>query len=170
MKKILFSLMLALVIMCSAVSPAYAAEPESSPYNIQEETDGSTVILFDDGSSITISPVYNDSNPQNNTRATTKTTSGNKDAIFKDSDGNIEWKYTLSASFSYVSGVSSTCTNCSYSTTTNDSSWTFSDGSATKSGNVATGKGKYVKKILFITVNTYNIDIHITCDTYGNLS
>ena len=39
-------------------------------------------------------------------RATTQTKNGLKDVKFTDSDGNVEWKYTLSATFSYVYGSS----------------------------------------------------------------
>ena len=95
---------------------------------------------------------------------------GEKYATFEDSAGKVEWEYTLSAAFSYVSGSSSTCTSASYSKNIYDSSWSFSDGSATKSGNVATGKGKFVCKILFIPYKTYTIDLSITCDIYGKLS
>ena len=51
-----------------------------------------------------------------------------------------------------------------------DSSWTFSNGSATRSGNTAYGKGHYTKKVLFITTKNYDVDISVSCDKYGNIS
>ncbi|MGM9681333.1 MAG: hypothetical protein ACI3XR_07500 [Eubacteriales bacterium] len=144
------------MLMVTAL-PAFAEETGASPV---QTDDGSTVIYYEDGSKLTVSPARI-VETQSSARATSKTVSSGRDATFTDSDGTLQWKYTLTATFSYVEGVSSTCTNASYTQTIYDSSWTFSDGSATKSGNVATGSGKYVKKILFITVNTYNIDIHL---------
>lgn len=166
MKKTLLSVFLTVALLCTAVMPAYAVESEPTAEQLD---DGTTVIYYDDGSSITISPVYG-VKESSGARATSITTSGNKDVTGKDADGNIDWKYTLSATFSYNPSISSTCTSASYKKTIYDDSWYFSDGSATKSGNTAYGKGKFYKKILFITGSTYNIDIHISCDKYGKLS
>lgn len=172
MKKILTSILLTITMLFVVVVPSFATEPEivRQPTNIQNHDDGTTTVYYDDGSILTISPVYNVKENESMSRAASKTTSGNRDAYFTDGNGNREWIYTLSASFSYVAGVSSTCTSASYSNSTYDSSWTFSDGSATESGNTAIGEGKYVKHILFVTVNTYNIYLTISCDVNGNLS
>lgn len=171
MKRILTTLVLAITMICVATLPALATEPEllPTPTSVTEASDGTTTVFYDDGSTLTISPVYVTSE-QSLARAAAKTVSGGKDATYKDSDGNLEWKYTLSGTFSYVPGVSSTCTSATYKNNIYDDSWSFSDGSATKSGNKAIGKGTYVKKFLFITTKTCNVDISITCDTYGNLS
>lgn len=172
MKKFLTSILLAITMLFATVLPAFAVEPEivPQPISIQESDDGTTTVYYEDGSILTISAVYNVAENESISRATSETTSGSRDAYFTDGNGDLEWKYTLSASFSYVPGVSSSCTSASYSNSTYDSSWSFSEGSATKSGSTAYGKGKYVKQILFVTVNTYNIDLSISCDVNGNLS
>lgn len=172
MKKFLTSILLAITMLFATVLPAFAVEPEivPQPIGIQESDDGITTVYYEDGSILTISAVYNVIENESISRATSETTSGSRDAYFTDGNGDLEWKYTLSASFSYVPGVSSSCTSASYSNSTYDSSWSFSEGSATKSGSTAYGKGKYVKQILFVTVNTYNIDLSISCDVNGNLS
>lgn len=172
MKKVLMSILLAITMMFAMVLPTFAVEPEivPQPISIQESDDGTTTVYYEDGSILTISPVYNVTKNESISRATSETTSGNRDAYVQDANGKIEWKYTLSASFSYVPGVSSSCTSASYSNSTYDSSWSFSDGSATKSGSTAYGKGKYVKYILFVAVSTYDIDLSISCDVNGNLS
>ena len=159
-------------MLFATVLPAFAVEPEIvyQPMSVQKSDDGTTTVYYDNGSILTISAVYNVIEDKRTARATQKTISGSRDAYFTDGNGDFEWKYTLSASFSYVPGVSSSCTSASYSNSTYDSSWSFSDGSATKSGSSAYGKGKYVKQILFVTVNTYNIDLSISCDVKGNLS
>ena len=172
MKKVLTSILLAITMLFATVLPAFAAEPEivTQPTSIQESYDGTTTVYYDDGSTITISPVYAVKEYESISHATSKTTSGSRDVYGKDSSGNLEWKYTLSASFSYVPGVSSSCTSASYSNSTYDNSWSFSNGSAKKSGSTAYGNGKYVKYILSVAVSTYNIDISISCDVNGNLS
>jgi len=166
MKKCLLSFVLAITILCVFSLPTYAAETISPTV---QDADGATVIYYEDGSSFTITPVRVDESA-NLMRATAKTKSSSRDVYFTNAEGVMEWKYTLSATFSYVEGVSSTCTNASYTQTVYSGGWKFSDGAATKSGNVATGNGKYVKKILFITAKTYNIDIIISCDKYGNIT
>ena len=87
-----------------------------------------------------------------------------------DSNNNIQWVYTLSAEYWIEEGISVTCTKADYSTTINNSNWKFSDGATTYSGNTAYGKGKFTHKVLFITTKTETIDIHLSCDSYGNLS
>lgn len=166
MKKTLLSVFLTVALLCTAVIPAYAADTEPTA---EQFDDGATVIYYDDGSSITISPIYG-VEEENITRATEQTVSGARDVTFKDSDGNLECIYTLYAAFSYVYGVSSTCKSTTYNKTIYVDSWTFSNGSATKSGNTAYGKGHFTKKAFFITIKNYDIDISISCDKYGNLS
>ena len=165
MKKFIIPILLVLATVFSAL-PVFAEETTPS---VITTDDGSTITYFTDGSSITVSPVR-DAVEANLVRATTQTLNKSKDVTYKDSDGNIEWKYTLSATFTYEYGVSATCTKASYTKTINDSAWSFSDGSATKSGNVATGKGTFKYKVLFITTQTRNINITLTCDKYGNVT
>lgn len=164
MKKKLLSIVLAFTILFAATIPTYATE---SPTDIIHTDDGSTIIYNEDGSSFIISAPYG--TETQGSRTTVRTITKHKDVTYQDSDGNLVWKYTLTGTFSF-DGSSSACTNASYTQSIYDSIWTFSDGSATKSGNVATGKGKFVSKFLFITVKTYNIDIHLTCDKYGNVT
>lgn len=60
MKKVLTSILLAITMLFATVLPAFAAEPEivTQPTSIQESYDGTTTVYYDDGSTITISPVY----------------------------------------------------------------------------------------------------------------
>lgn len=166
MKRVLLSVFLTIAMLGTVVLPSYAIEPSC---NTVQNEDGSTVIYYDDGSHLTISPVRIIGN-DTVARATTQTKNGLKDVKFTDSDGNVEWKYTLSATFSYVYGSSVSCTSAKYSNNIYDNAWSFSNGSATKSGGTAYGRGHYAKKVLFVTVKNIDIDISITCDKYGNLS
>ena len=87
-----------------------------------------------------------------------------------DSDNNLEWKYTLYATFEYEYGVSSVCTNAYYVQNIYKGNWTFSNGAAYTSANSATGTGRYVEKYLFITVNTIEVSLTMTCDVFGNVT
>ena len=126
-----------------------------------------SVVYFDDGSRLVISPVY-ETKDVTSIKTAANTVTRCRDAYYEDSEGNMEWKYTLTATFSYNYGVSSTCTNASYTQIIYDSKWSFSDGSVEISGNTAYGKGHYVKKWLFVTKEA-DIDISLSCDIYGNV-
>lgn len=162
MIKKFFVLCLAVICLAAQFSLPVMAETTADEGQAQ-------VIYFEDGSYLTISPaVVVEEN--SNTRASTLTKTGTKNATYTKSNGDLAWKYTLTATFSYVSGTSSTCTSASYTKNIYDTSWEFSNGSATKNGNKATGKGTFKDKFLFVTTQTHNVDISLTCDTYGNLT
>lgn len=148
------------------IVPVYAADDTS--YTVQLE-DGSTVTYFSDGSKLTVSGVIEDESTTS-TLATAKTVTKHREATYTNGNGEVDWRYTLYATFSYVPGVSSTCTNTYYTQNIYEGNWTFSNGSATKSGNKAYGKGTYELKVLFITTKTCNIDISLTCDVNGNVT
>ena len=163
MKKIFVSIILLAAILCMSVSPVFATEPE--PTVVQYE-DGSTVVYFDDGSTLTYSPVKV-IEEQVSPYVTVQTKNAYKEAKFTNTNGTVEWVYTLTASFTYVEGLSCKCTSATYTKTIYDNNWTFSNGSATFNDRTAYGKGHFTKKLLGITVKNYDIDITIKCDTYG---
>lgn len=164
MKRIIVSVVLIVALIFTAVSPAFAAE--AAPTIVQAE-DGSKIIYYDDGSTVTISPARIVES-QTSTYSITK--SHAKEVTYTGVGGNVEWTYTLTATFRYVPGAYAVCDEASYSVKINDNDWTFSNGSATYSGNVAYGKGTFVKKVLGITVKTVDIDISLTCDKNGNIT
>ena len=164
MKKALVLLM-SIVLSITIALPAYASS-EAVTSDIISVNDYTELIQTDDGGYISVTLVSNDVQ----TRAAT-TKQGNKKVTKYDSDGAILWEYTLSATFSYVYGESSVCTDATYSVDNNSSIWFFSNGSTAKSGNVAYGYGKFDRKLIgLIVVETVNIDISVTCDIYGNIS
>lgn len=166
MKKTVFCILLVIATLFMSILPASA--DETNPSTIQNE-DGSTVTIFEDGSMLTVSAAYGDDEPIN-ARATTLTVTKHKIASYSNADGELQWEFTLTATFSYIVGLSSTCTSASYSKSIEGSGWSFSDGSATKSGSTATGKGTFTKKMLFITTRTDNVNISLTCDKYGEVT
>ena len=166
MKKIFLCIFLVVTTILSTALPVFASESQSSTIITD---DGTTITYFADGSTLTVSPAR-DADEQYGARAPTQSVTKSKDVTYEDANCDVSWKYTLTATFSYEYGVSSTCTSTSYKKSISNNSWSFSDGSATKSGNVATGNGTFKYKVLLITIKTYNIDIHLTCDKYGNVT
>ncbi len=97
--------------------------------------------------------------------------SGSKTVTKYNSDDEMLWKYTLYGTFHVNEGVSSVCTRADYSTVIEQNSWSFSGCSAYEVGNTAHGVGTAKNKALgFIVIETFDIDIIISCDAYGNLS
>lgn len=142
MKKIIISaFILPIALLINAMSAQAVTE---IPFDAQTESEES-IVYFDDGSRLLISPIY-ETTGTSSIKTVANTITKSRDAYFADSNGKIEWKYTLTATFTYDYGVSSTCTSASYTQTIYDDQWSFSEGSATKSGNTAYGKGHYVKK------------------------
>ncbi|MCH5341156.1 MAG: hypothetical protein J1E01_06800 [Acetatifactor sp.] len=165
MKKIiLFVFILPIALLINTMS-AHAAEEISSDVQAGPEA---SVVYFDDGSRLVISPIYG-TKDGSTIKTAANTVTRSRDVYYEDSNGNLELKYTLTATFSYNYGVSSTCTSASYTQTIYDDKWSFSDGSATKSGNTAYGKGHYVKKQWFVVIKDVDIDISLSCDIYGNV-
>jgi hypothetical protein len=160
MKK-LIGLILSLSIVCSLlIFPANA----SSELSITDSAP--TIITFEDGSYLTISPIQS---YESNSRAIT-TKNAYQLYTFTNTSGELEWEFVLNATFNYVYGTSVTCTAASYDYTIYANSWKFSDGSASYSGATAHGYGTFKNKVLFITTKTINAELEITCDVYGNLS
>ena len=166
MKKIISSIITLSVLLLFISTPVYAAS--STPQNINVTAD-SSIIYLEDGGKIVISPAYKASSDCTEIAAV-KTVTVSRDIYCDNDNGKKEWTYTLTASFSYEYGISSTCTDASYTQVINDTHWSFSDGSATRSGNTAYWKGTYIKKELSIVVKEVNIDISLSCDIYGNVT
>ncbi len=167
MKKRIFSILLTFLFVFALTPSVFAANDiELDDQNITE------IVYLDNGSYITVKFITQDITPLSlmSTNSTSFTKTGNKVVTCNDKNGNLEWEYTLFAEFEVIEGISVTCTSSTYSQTIYANDWSFSNGSATKSGNTAYGVGTFKRKILFVTVDTANIDISISCNVYGNLS
>lgn len=86
-----------------------------------------------------------------------------------NSSGSMIYSFTVSAVFYIQPGISATCTSSSYSRTINDSTWSLSSASTYRTGNSAVGNAKFVKKILFVVIETNYIELILRCDSYGNM-
>lgn len=161
------SIMLSVLLLFLLILPVNAETGEPIAETAVYNDDGSSIICFSDGSKLSISAVKTTDAPFS-TCVTAHRYS--REATYSDAGGDLQWKYVLTGDFTYEYGKSSACINAYYTQEMYNSSWSFSDGEAIKSGNMAIGKGVYKLKMLFITVKTFNIDISLTCDVYGNVT
>lgn len=153
MKK-LFSLIAVITILFTMSSVAFATNDASD--SIEYFSDGSYIII-----------TLNTENSISTYATNTKT--GTKDATYYDSDGNILWKATLRATFTYT-GSSATCTNAEVVYSTYNTAWKNTSKSATKSGNTATGNVTFKRYVLGIPVETIDKTITMTCSASGVIS
>ncbi len=101
---------------------------------------------------------------------TRNTITGNKEYYQLDSSGsNTICKATLTGSFTY-NGTNSSCTGASCNVTIYNSSWSTKSVNAYTSGNSAIADVAIERKFLFITLETINFSITLSCDRYGNLT
>lgn len=103
------------------------------------------------------------------TRATTTKSGSKAFVLYNNSDEELA-RFTVKGTFSVNSGVSATCTASSYTTSISNNAWSVKSASATKSGNQAIGDVVFIKKVLFVTTNTREAHVVLTCDKNGNLS
>ncbi|GEM_PF-479507 len=102
--------------------------------------------------------------------ATTFTKTGSKTHTRRNADGDILFQFTIHGTFSVNSGVSATCTAASYSINIVEDAWQNETASASRSANKAIGDAKFIRKLLFVTVDSATIQVILTCDSNGNLS
>ena len=154
MKKRFFILVLAsFLLLASTIGSVCAAE---------SLTDRETVVHYEDGSYLTIS-VYEFPARSSNTK------SGYKRLIYTDANGTEMWRCVLNATFTY-DGTTSKATLASAQFTSSDSNWYEDTLYTYRSGNTAYGQLTVGKKLLGVTVGTYNYTLTLTCDKDGNLS
>lgn len=126
-----------------------------------------TTEYFEDGSSITTTITQFANERQ--TRET-KSISGSKTHTAKDADGNVLFKFKISATFNVNVGVSATCTTVSCSASDCNYGWELDSSATSKTSNTAHATGIFKKKTLFITTQTREIITSLSCNANGTLS
>lgn len=148
MKRILY-IILATVLLCKLLPvTGQAAELD--------------VIYFDDGSYATIEIVSLES------RASGSKT-GSKSYTYYNSDSEMQWKVTLTGSFTYT-GTNSTCVSSNINIILYNSNCYVVSQNAGKEENIARGSATIGYKFLGITVEKKSASLTLTCDANGNLS
>lgn len=165
MKKLLF--VLSLIVVCFGLANLNPKTVSATSYEAKELV-STQVEELSDGSYI-VSELYE--YPVNkNARSNYYDKTGQRIVTKYSASDNVLWVYTLIGYFTVNEGNFCTCYSCEYTTEINSSSWSFSNGSSHYVGNVAYGEGTFTYKLLFITMQTVNIDIHVQCDEYGVIS
>lgn len=119
-------------------------------------------ILFDDGSYATIEIICS------GTRLSGSKT-GSKTYTYYNSDSVMQWKVTLTGSFTY-NGASSMCTDSDITIDLYNSNCYIVSQVAGKEGNIARGSATIGLRFLGITVEKKSASLTLTCDADGNLS
>lgn len=122
---------------------------------------GVMIEYYDDGSYGVIS-IQKD-HAKSNTVTETKTYK------YYDSSNNLNWKASITASFTY-NGVTASCTSVSKSHTIYDNSWKCTASNCSKSGATATGNFTFKHYVLLIPNKTINKTLTLTCDKNGNIT
>lgn len=102
-----------------------------------------------------------------NNRGLTK--KGTKIVEYKNSNGTVLWKATLTATFTYT-GSSATCNTSSISAVSYANTWSITNKKATKNGNTAIGKVTAKQYYIGTAIQTVNKNITIKCSASGTLS
>jgi len=164
MKRFLTILLTALFALSSLVCTTLAAEVKETSTIITELSDNEIERLwYADGSRLEIiTEVCRDMTVSN-------TITGYRTYQKKDSSGTLEWKATLTATFTYT-GSTSTCTDASCAVTIYKSNWYVASCTTTRSGNMATTYLTMGYKVNGTTLYTRSYTITLSCDANGNLS
>ena len=167
MKKRFLQIFLAATMAFSLFSAtAGAATPaETTETPVNGVVVSETVEYLPDGNSVVITVV--DETPVT-PYGTVFTKTGSKYYNLRNKDGKILWTFTVKGTFSV--GVSATCTATSHSINIVDTAWQNESASTSRSGNKAKGYAKFIRKVLFVTVETREANVTLTCDNNGNLS
>ena len=120
------------------------------------------IIWMDDGSYIKVTV-------QSASTIASSTITKNKNLTYYGSDNSLQWKITLTGTFTYT-GETATCTASSCTVTIYNNSWYVVSKSATKSGNKAYATVTMGRKVLGVTVDKQTYNLTLSCDKYGNVS
>lgn len=164
MKRLLILLLAVILVFSLPFSTAFATEiDEASAVGIDFRDYSTETIWYSDGSSL---EVHTESNTVPGTR---NSLTGERTYLKKDSSGALEWKATLTATFTY-NGSTSTCTSASCSVPIYKSNWYVVSCTTARSGNTATTNLTMGYKVNGSTLYTRSYTITLSCDANGNLS
>ncbi len=167
MKKIIAFLISTVMIVTMFSSTIFTVNAEENNPLADGIIVSETTEYLSDGTSIT-TIVMDTTNIT--TYGTTYTKTGSAAKIARNDKGQELWRITVNGTFSVNAGVSATCTKVSHSYTITDTAWQNESISSSKSANIASATGKFIRKVLFVTVETREATATLTCDKNGNLS
>lgn len=127
-----------------------------------------TTEYLEDGSSITTVITKQTSNIM--PLSTNYNLTGSKTKTVKNADGEVLFKFKITATFAIKEGVSASCTTVSCSASDLASGWSLDSSSTSKTGNTAKATGVFKHKVLFVTNVTKEVVNTLSCSSSGVLS
>ena len=102
-------------------------------------------------------------------RGTVYSKSGSKKFSHYDSN-KLAWEFTVNGTFTVTTGVNAMCTASSYSVNIFNDAWSNKSASTYEYSNQAIGNATFTKKVLFVTTDTQDCQVILSCDANGQLS
>lgn len=99
----------------------------------------------------------------------TQTITATKTSYYVDSNQNILWYVSVTATFSY-DGTSAWCTGCSHDAQSSSGAWTIKSSSHSSSGNSATATATAMNRNNFGISREYTRSVTISCSPTGEIS
>ncbi len=165
MKRVLTSLLLAMVVLSTCVSPVSAKNDASIP-------DTAEVIYLDNGGYIvvrkTVLPVQTQGAALDSLVGLTEApfhVNGCMEVNYYDAFDRHCWDFWLYGSFYVVPGFSATCISSYYDYEVYYASWSFSDGWSSRSENKALGGGTFRHLYFFQHI----VEAALRCNEFGEL-
>ena len=95
---------------------------------------------------------------------------GTKRLIGRNASGVAQYEFILHGTFEVTRGVRSVCINASHDYEIYNSDWRYISGTSHFNANKAFGDATFKEVVDFITGQTVDVDLVLTCDENGNLS
>ena len=169
--KRLFAIALALCSLFALTIPVYAADGLPSVSNIV--TNETEYFYLDDGSVI-VSTLVVENVPYSDaqTRAISYGRKGTRTVTCYDDEEktDLEWSFVFTAYFWVNEGIHSECNNTEYTCDIIKDSWKLEEATTWDYGDTGYATATMIEKLLFITLRTVDISLHLTCDIYGNVT
>lgn len=153
--KRLMSILCVILLITATSSSAIAVKANEDIY--------ATVFSFDDGSYVVVRC------EDSGTIRATNTITKNKSYTYYSSTNVIQWKFTLTGTFTY-NGVTSSCTNTSSSLQIYNTAWYQIYRGTSMSGNTAYGTLTLGRKVTGVTIDEKTFTITMTCSKTGVVS
>lgn len=85
-----------------------------------------------------------------------------------NSSGQMIYTFSLHATFLIQPGVYVRCINSSYSHSIYNSTWSLSSGSSYYTNDRAYGNATFIKRVLFVPIETHHVSITLSCTASGS--
>lgn len=152
--KVLYKRAIVLILLFALIPISVFAAPE--------EAAECSITYFEDGSYLVVELITMDIRSDS-----TKTST--KNYTYYEGDNTVQWRGTLSATFTY-NGTSATCTVSVCTVSITNGNWYTISKSSSKSGNTAYGYLTMGRKFAGVTVEEKSVTMKMACSPTGVIS